>query len=41
MRCHTGDMSFGSVLFANVIFAWHDPAVDMDNVIDPRFRKRS
>ena len=27
MRFHTGYISFGSVLFANVIFAWHGSAV--------------
>ena len=27
MRCHTVNFSFGSVLFANFIFAWHDSAV--------------
>ena len=28
---YTGYISFGSVLFANVIFAWHDTAV-VDNL---------
>ena len=27
MRFHTGNISFGSVLFANVVFEWHDSAV--------------
>ena len=50
MRCHIGDISFGSVLFANVIFAelsyLHDTILQLkiylnkDNIIDNRFRKR-
>ena len=27
MRFHNGFIPFGSVLFDNVIFAWHDSAV--------------
>ena len=27
MKCHTGNISFGSVIFANVIFERHDSAV--------------
>ena len=27
VRWHIGDISFGYVLFANVILAWHDSAV--------------
>ena len=45
MRFHTGYISFGTVPFANVIFAWHNSEVvdilKLDNVMDHRCRGRS